>query len=116
MPSPMLKSRPLWQRLFKYCCLFVTMTELHLPRRISSDFKRVHAELAERFGGTTAYSRAPAEGLWDGNEGLQRDDMIVVEVMVQRLNMKWWKRYRKELERRFRQDSILMRTLTCKVL
>jgi hypothetical protein len=28
-------------------------------------FAQVRAELVERFGGVTAFTRAPAEGLWD---------------------------------------------------
>jgi hypothetical protein len=42
-------------------------------------YAQVRDELAERFGGLTAYTRAPAEGLWT-NAGDQpaRDDIVVL--------------------------------------
>ena len=45
-------------------------------------YAEVRAELTERFGGLTAYSRAPAEGVWDeGGDGPPvRDDIVVHEV------------------------------------
>ena len=82
----------------------------------ASHYTHVRTELADRFGGLTAYSRAPAEGLW-GNEGaLKRDDIVVFEVMVETLDRDWWSSYRKALEHRFRQDSIMMRVLASEVL
>lgn len=80
-------------------------------------FGEVRAALAERFGGSTAFVRAPAAGLWEGDDGdLQRDDLVLVEVMVDTLDHAWWRDYRKALERRFRQDAILVRALPIEVL
>jgi hypothetical protein len=43
----------------------------------ASHYTDVRTELADRFGGLTAYSRAPAEGIW-GDEGeFKRDDIVV---------------------------------------
>ena len=71
----------------------------------------MRAELTERFGGLTAYTRAPAQGLWaeDGGEPPQRDDIVVYEVMADTLDRPWWRGFRKLLERRFAQDELVIR-------
>ena len=80
-------------------------------------FARVRGELAESFGGVTAYTRAPATGLWeDGEDEVQRDDLVLFEVMVESLDRAWWKRYAADLSGRFRQDDILVRALPCEWL
>jgi len=77
-----------------------------LPRRLFHDIK---TELTSRFKGLTAYSRAPAEGIWKPRKGTKRDEIIVYEVMTSTLQRSWWKRYRTRLERQFRQESIVIR-------
>lgn len=73
-------------------------------------YRQVARELTERFGGLTAYARAPAAGLWQQPEGrTQRDDIVVYEVMVRRLEPEWWAAYRKDLERRFEQEELVVR-------
>lgn len=70
----------------------------------------VRETLVDRFGGLTAYSRSPAEGLWQQDEGdRSRDEIVIFEVMADRLNRGWWRSFRQELERRFRQDEIVVR-------
>ena len=78
--------------------------------KFASDlYGQVRSELTERFGGLTAYTRAPAEGLWGTGDKVNRDDIIVLEVMVPVLDREWWHDYRKQLERLFRQDQIVVR-------
>jgi hypothetical protein len=73
-------------------------------------FRRVSEELADRFGGLTAFTRAPAEGRWrTSGEKTSHDEIVVFEVMVKALDRSWWGGYREELERRFRQEEIVMR-------
>jgi hypothetical protein len=72
-------------------------------------FTDVRRELTARFGGLTAYSRAPAEGEWDGGEGRTHDDVVVHEVMADVLDRGWWSAFRADLERRFAQDEIVIR-------
>jgi hypothetical protein len=74
-------------------------------------FRDVREELVERFGGLTAFTRAPAEGLWADEDGGQpvKDDIVVFEVMDGRFDRTWWRAYRERLEARFRQDEILIR-------
>ena len=73
-------------------------------------YDQVADELTERFGGLTAYVRAPAAGLWQEDTGrTRRDDIVVYEVMAERLEPEWWAAYRRELERRFAQDELVVR-------
>ena len=82
-----------------------------------AELSLVRRELTERFGGVTAYTRAPAAGLWKDDEGeVERDDVVIVEVLAKTLEREWWRLYREELERRFRQDEILVRCIRCDVL
>ncbi len=66
-------------------------------------------ELSERFGGSTAYTRSPAEGIWQSQGGSHLDDIVVVEVMVKSLDRAWWHSYREELAERFRQHELVVR-------
>ncbi|MCE7032548.1 hypothetical protein LY625_07970 [Lysobacter sp. GX 14042] len=73
-------------------------------------FDCVRGELTERFGGVTAYLRSPAAGAWEDDDGdVQRDRMVLLEVMADRLDHRWWDGYRRELEQRFAQEEILVR-------
>ena len=77
----------------------------------------VRDELVEHFGGVTAFTRSPAEGLWKEGEGApDRDDIVILEVMAERLDRGWWGRYRNALERRFRQDVIVVRAREVELL
>jgi hypothetical protein len=73
-------------------------------------FVEVRDELVERFGGITAYTRAPVNGLWQESERLVRDDLIIYEIMVEDLKEDWWREYRARLESRFQQQSLVVRT------
>jgi hypothetical protein len=73
-------------------------------------FARVRRELTGRFGGVTAYTRAPAEGSWEDDQGrVHHDDVVVMEVMVETLEREWWSAYRVELAGRFRQVELVVR-------
>jgi hypothetical protein len=88
-----------------------------LPRPLYDEVRR---ELVEQFGGLTAHSRAPAEGLWqDGGEGqadVTRDDLVIYEVMTEDLDEAWWGRYRADLENRFRQEKLVVRAHETRLL
>lgn len=86
-------------------------------RRFGEDvFARVREQLTDTFGGVTAFSRAPAKGLWKNDGETERDDIVVLEVMANELDAAWWRGYRKELERAFRQDTIVVRAQEIRVL
>jgi hypothetical protein len=81
------------------------------------EFERVRSELAERYGGVTFYSRAPARGVWKDDDGdVAHDDVLVAEVMAEHQDREWWRLYRQELEARFRQDTIVARIIACGLL
>ncbi|TJX79765.1 MAG: hypothetical protein E5W21_01655 [Mesorhizobium sp.] len=76
------------------------------PRK---EFDSVKQELASRFQGVTAFLQAPAEGLWRQGAGTASDDIVIFEVMSDELDLEDWKRRRGDLERRFRQDTVVVR-------
>ena len=83
----------------------------------AAEYARLRGELADRFGGVTAYSRAPARGVWKDKAGeTSRDDIVIFEVMTPELDREWWTEFRKELETHFRQDNLIVRALTSTVL
>ena len=77
----------------------------------------VAAELTDRFGGLTAHTRAPAEGLWkEGSAGTSKDDIVIYEIMTENLDVGWWRAYRHGLESRFRQEQVVVRAQECQLL
>ena len=75
------------------------------------------AELVDRFGGVTAYERAPALGAWRAPAGhIERDDVVMVEVLADGFDREWWRAYRATLESRFEQQEILVRAIAVDVL
>ncbi|MBO9715962.1 MAG: hypothetical protein J7507_03940 [Pseudoxanthomonas sp.] len=73
-------------------------------------FDAVRSELTERFGGVTAFIRSPAIGAWQDEAGaVQRDEVVLVEVMAEQLDHRWWATYRQDLQQRFQQDEVLVR-------
>jgi hypothetical protein len=77
-----------------------------LPRTL---FDKVREDLSGRFGGLTAFTRAPAEGHWRDAGETRRDDIVIFEVMAETLERAWWRAYRHELESSFRQEEIVIR-------
>jgi hypothetical protein len=76
----------------------------------ASMYVDVRNELIERFGGVTAYTRAPASGAWTEADGrVVRDDIFIYEVMADDLDREWWASFREHLRERFRQDELIVR-------
>lgn len=85
-----------------------------LPKKL---FRALTEELTEKFGGLTAHTRAPAEGLWkEGSAEAAKDEIVIYEVMADELDAAWWGRYRKRLEKRFKQEQVIVRAQEIKVL
>ena len=80
-------------------------------RRVPHErFALVRDELTELFGGVTAYLRSPAQGTWKEGDGeVERDEVVMCEVMVEQVDRAWWSRYRAQLEARFGQQELLVR-------
>ena len=76
----------------------------------SALYRDVRDQLVERFGGLTAYTRAPISGLWQESPGRTvRDDLVIYEIMVETLEEAWWADYRRALELQFQQDTLVVR-------
>jgi hypothetical protein len=59
----------------------------------------------------TVFTRAPAEGETKAAGGKVHDDIVVYEVMTEKIDRHWWKLYRESLERTFQQDEIVVRAI-----
>jgi hypothetical protein len=75
-------------------------------------FGQVRDVLTAKFGGLTAFSRAPARGLSRDGAKTVHDDILVFEVMADDLDRAWWEQYRVHLERHFAQDEVMVRSST----
>jgi hypothetical protein len=96
----------------------VKLIEIFLPTSDGSGhpfphthFDSVRTELTNRFGGVTAFLRAPGSGLWrDPNGEVHRDEVAVFEVMAESIENDWWRAFRQRMEMQFAQDVVLIRT------
>jgi len=92
------------------------LVQILLPRTDNSGqpfekeaFDSLKEELADRFDGVTAYLQAPAEGIWQQGARSDKDDIVIFEVMTGEMDMADWRDRRSRLERRFRQDTVIIR-------
>lgn len=75
----------------------------------SGMFEVVQKDLALKFGGVTAFVRAPGKGQWrPTSEKTVYDDLVIVEVITEFINKEWWTEYRKKLASIVHQDKILI--------
>lgn len=81
-----------------------------------SVMQEIREELVARFGGVTAFSRTPAEGIWSHRGRKIRDEIILVEVMAKTLDRSWWHAFRVELEAKLRQQTIVIRVFAVEQL
>jgi hypothetical protein len=73
-------------------------------------FGNIRDELIQRFGGLMAYTRAPAEGLWNPPaQPVNKEEIVVYEVMAANLDQAWWSDYRRKLEMQLRQEQVVIR-------
>ena len=80
-------------------------------------FSAIRDELTQRYGGMTAFMRAPAEGTWvEPGGAVERDDIVVCEVMVETLDRDWWAAYRHQLEKKLGQQELVIRASEIKRL
>ena len=80
------------------------------------DFDRVKEELAGRFRGVTAYLQKPAEGVWRQGTASSNDDIVIFEVMAEEVDVADWRGRRADLERRFRQDKVIIRYISVSLI
>lgn len=82
----------------------------------SHEYAKVRDELAEMFGGITAYVRSPAEGLWRAPGNTVRDEIVIYEIMTDKLDSVWWQAYREGLSASFRQEMLIVRVSEIRLL
>jgi hypothetical protein len=95
------------------------LIQLLLPRRGRDGeplgdamFRQTREELVDKFDGVTAYLRSPAQGAWVAPDGqVEHDEVVMVEVLTDRFDRRWWREYADTLADRFRQETILVRAL-----
>lgn len=98
------------------------LVQLLLPvtddgERFADVHRKLRDALASRFGGVTAYSRSPAQGVWKPEgRGAVHDDEILLEVVVEHLQAEWWRELRHRLERALDQESIIIRTSAIQII
>ncbi len=79
-------------------------------RRFGAErYAKVREELVALYGGLTAFSRSPAEGVWEEGGERSHDDIVIFEVMSDYLDRAWWRRFRARLESDFAQEEIVVR-------
>jgi hypothetical protein len=98
--------------------IFLPLNDNDGQRLPAAVFVRVRDELSSKFGGLTAFTRAPAHGIWqpDKASAPARDEIVIYEVMSPTLDRLWWQDYRRDLESLFRQEKILMRATLVEML
>ncbi len=74
-------------------------------------FEFVRKLLTEKFGRLTSYLRAPAQGFWkDEKDEVVKDDIILFEVIQDKIDYYWWNTYKNKLKDDFCQDEIIIRS------
>ena len=96
--------------------IFLPLTDNSGRKLPKTAFAKTREELMARFGGLTAYSRSPARGFWKDKGETTRDEIVVFEVMAKQLDRSWWCDYRRKLEKRFKQEELVVRVLDCDTL
>jgi hypothetical protein len=87
-----------------------------MRRDTTATLYQVRDELTKAFGGLTMHANAPAEGLWEKDNDICRDTIVVVEVMAENLDVHWWATYRRRLEALLQQEEIVIRATEIKRL
>jgi hypothetical protein len=92
----------------------MSVVELFLPvggAASAIELTKLRVLLTEKFGGVTAFTRAPAKGTWrvPHTGQVENDDIVVVEVMTETLDRHWWRELKAILEHSLKQSEILIR-------
>lgn len=79
-------------------------------------FEDIQQRLVTRFGGLTAYTRAPARGVWVTEARPAIDDIVIAEVMTEALDRDWWRGFRADVEDRLDQEELVVRAFPIDLL
>src|SRR4051794_24566541 len=90
--------------------IFIPTTYPNRSLVTGAAFERLKDELTQKFGGVTAFTRAPADGRWrDDGGAVIADTVVIFEVMVETLDIGWWQRFKHELMEVFKQEDLMLR-------
>ena len=80
-----------------------------LPSQVKRS--RVSAKNCSAVAAASRSTRAPAEGLWQDDEGVAADRIVIFEVMDDNFDPDWWSRHKGTLQSQFDQEEILIRAI-----
>ena len=91
--------------------IFLPLYDNEGNRFTKQKFESIRQELLRKFGGVTFYQQG-ASGLWEDASGkIDSDTLIVIEVMTKTVKKKWWRKFKFSLEKKLKQDEILIRLM-----
>ncbi len=97
--------------------IFLPVRDNHGKAFAPEHYSRMREALTTKFGGLTAYTRAPAEGLWkDDQNDAHHDDIVIFEVMAAELDGAWWQDYKRQLKTTFAQEDLIIRVQKIMIL
>jgi inorganic pyrophosphatase len=79
-------------------------------------YHSVSKHLTEKFKGLTAYVQSPTEGYWKTGHQVIKDQLMVYEVMATTIDVAYWQQYKKELQNKFKQQEIVVRSLAISLI
>jgi len=68
------------------------------------------------FKGLTAYVQSPTEGYWKTGLQVIKNQLMVYEVMATTIDVAYWQQYKKELQNKFKQQEIVVRSLAISLI
>lgn len=90
--------------------LFIPLINQQNNTSIHKKYNQLRIQLLSKFGGLTIYKRTPVEGLWnDENEKTVQDDIMIYEIMIQQVDLNYWKDLKRSLEKSLNQEEIIIR-------
>lgn len=73
-------------------------------------YQHICKQIIKDFGGVTAYTRAPAIGIWEDREHQEvKDDIVIFEIMVSEIDYSYWRQFKKKLVVQFGQKELIIR-------
>ena len=91
----------------------MNIVEIFLPLKngvkAQGTYNALRHQLTEKFGGLTAFNRAPAEGLWANDQDVEKDEIVIIEVMTDQIDHAWWAGLREEIQKSLGEKEIVIR-------
>lgn len=90
--------------------IFVPIFDSRGNRFSETIYRRIKKKLTEDFGGVTAYTQMPADGIWKDKKDREiKDQIVIYEVMVSKIDKSYWKAYKQKLQELFEQQDLVIR-------